>query len=237
MTTTLGPRFAIRARLESSWTDLSGSESEQVLLSEAGEAFRVEVPSKAFRDVLRRGDLIWVYIGQILREDAEIWFGFQSVEERQLFVSLLQLEDVGPKLSATLVAHLGPEGLLALMDGKFPASQKVPGLGPKTKDKLVAALQLGRDKFRPLLMSISKDKSSQHATATSIGEFGKAPLAYLMALQQLGLRALESQELFDQLSKDIEGFAQWSLAEQIRSSLQHWGRTRSSHRLREVERT
>ena len=81
----------------------------------------------------------------VVREDSLTLFGFASTAERDMFETLQSVSGVGPRLALAMLSVMGPEELrLALSGGDTKALTKVPGVGPKSAQRLVLEL---RDKM------------------------------------------------------------------------------------------
>jgi len=227
MPSTLGPLFALKASAPKEWNVAHG-EDECVLLVENHRAISVNLLDVQFRERLETEET-WVFIAQILREDAETLFAFATVAERTLFLELRNLDSVGPKLAQLIIAGLGRRGLMSLLQGVDPKSMpKVTGLGPKTLEKLAAGLKGKRDTFLLLLssgvegaLSHGPHHAQAHAHASKL-----SPLVFT-SLEKLGLRPFEVERLFDELLTLNPEAAKADPGTQLKLLLQQHGRSRS----------
>ena len=108
----------------------------------AGGRDREEVQDRAIRPV-RLAD----YIGQpVVREDAQLLYGFYEKRERELFRELIRLNGVGPKLALALMSSLEVDELVRCVQAQDTAALvKVPGVGKKTAERLLVEL---KDRFK-----------------------------------------------------------------------------------------
>jgi Holliday junction DNA helicase RuvA len=82
---------------------------------------------------------VWVYLYH--RETTMQLYGFASVAERGVFHELLKVDGMGPRLATRVLSGMRPAELLrAVRDGDTASLSRVPGVGPKTAQKLVLAL-------------------------------------------------------------------------------------------------
>jgi Holliday junction resolvasome RuvABC DNA-binding subunit len=242
MSSKLGPRFALQLKVEAHWSlHLASQDMALVMISAAGEAFQVEIPSEALREHLKRSDIYtWIFLAQILREDEEIWYGFGSPVERLLFEELKEIPGIGPKTTALLIGNLGLKSLKQLLLGENPALFKVPGIGPKTMVKVAQGLQNDKERFLKFLSS-SGTGGPEHSANTSLSlktamqgvenidpEVSRAALspAIIKALERLGLNLNEVLELYREVLSegDLDKVSEPDL---IRMLIQRWGLWRS----------
>ena len=82
-----------------------------------------------------------LYIKQILREDANLLFGFLDKEEKALFEALLKINGVGPKVALAICSTFKPETFAKIVESKDVAMLKrVPGIGPKAANRILVEL-------------------------------------------------------------------------------------------------
>jgi Holliday junction DNA helicase RuvA len=201
---------------------LPGANDMQVLLEDRqGCAWTVSVPEALFREQLKQGQWQSVSVAQLLREDDELLFGFSSLLKRQLFLSLWNLESIGPKLAATCVAEISIDMFWGLLQGQKLGPLKVSGLGPKSLEKLTHGLQQNREKMAPLLQTLLGTRTDSVSATRSLNS------SVLDALLHLGLRSHDIDRLVRELSQDSTDWMDQPVASQIRLFLQKWGQSRS----------
>lgn len=230
----MGPRFALWALAPQEWNESGAlSESQLALRTHDNHAFVVEIYSRAFREKLIAGtELSWVFIAEIVREDANLYYAFETPQERTLFSHLRDLDSVGPKTAALAVSAVGPAKLHELLRGSLSVSQvKVSGLGPKTLDKIVAGLKEKEEKFLPLLLS-GRGRGESAPLPTVSGSTGGRvpPLVLLQSMERLGLRASDTSRLYQELVADRPEIEGGDTAELLRAMLQRWGQSRGNLR-------
>lgn len=232
MPSTIGPLFALRGHFKA---DLSGepwTQANQIVFETSnGQFYNLEIASSLLREKFHSPSEELLYVAQILREDAEILFAFDSLLERALFLELRDFDSVGPKTAALLVASLGAIGIKEMLERGLPPGFKVSGLGPKTMEKISVGLKQQREKFIELF-SRSKNPLSLHGKtsgfeASSTSSSGRVPLDLLQALEKLGLRSQDVEVLWADLSNEGNGFEKLEKVEKIRQLLQAWGRSKS----------
>ena len=125
---------------------LSGTLSEknppQVLVDCHGVGYEVDVPMSTFYNLPAVGEKVSLLTHFVVREDAQILYGFGSPEERTAFRQLIKISGVGPRmalgvLSGMSVAELG-QAITLQEAGRLV---KIPGIGKKTAERLLLELK------------------------------------------------------------------------------------------------
>ena len=115
-----------------------------------GVGYRVFV-SASTRQKLTVGSEVKFYTHLNVREDALLLFGFPSVEEHEMFMLLLSVSGVGPKLALAVLSAIQPEGVRAAISRNDLAMlTRISGVGKKTAERLVLEL---KDKIGSIALS------------------------------------------------------------------------------------
>lgn len=116
--------------------------TDHVVIDCGGVGYRLSVSSETLRHVPAVGASATLHTHLIVREDALTLYGFASEEERDLFLMLLGVPSVGPKLALEVLSG-GPvkELLLALAAGDVARLQAVKGIGKRTAERIVVELR------------------------------------------------------------------------------------------------
>lgn len=114
----------------------------QVLVEAAGVGYEVDVPMSTFFSLPAVGDRVALLTHFVVREDAQLLYGFLSQKERATFRELIKISGVGPKLALSVLSGLSVDELaqcVALQEaGRLT---KVPGIGKKTAERLLLELK------------------------------------------------------------------------------------------------
>ena len=120
----------------------------EVLLDCHGVGYEVNVPMSTFYNLPAVGERVSLLTQFIVREDAQLLYGFATHEERQAFRELIKISGVGPRTALSILSGLGV-GDLAQAVSLQEAGRlvKVPGIGKKTAERLLLELRgkLGAD--------------------------------------------------------------------------------------------
>ena len=105
MASKLGPLFALLATAKKDWTStLLNPEAQVVIQTAQGKAYALDVPSDSFKKSLfASSEPQWIFLGQVIREDEEILYGFENPRERTLFEELRSIDGIGWVAGRTLL--------------------------------------------------------------------------------------------------------------------------------------
>ncbi|AKN17428.1 Holliday junction DNA helicase RuvA [Mycobacterium haemophilum DSM 44634] len=189
---------------------------DHAVIEAAGIGYRVNA-TPATLATLRQGSQARLVTAMVVREDSMTLYGFSDAENRDLFLTLLSVSGVGPRLAmATLAVHDAAALRQALADSDVAALTRVPGIGKRGAERMVLEL---RDKVG----AVAAPGSAAGAAAN--GHAVRSPV--VEALVGLGFAAKQAEEATDQvLSGDLgkDGAATTSSA--LRAALSLLGKAR-----------
>ena len=120
--------------------------SHQALIDVNGLCYELEVPISTAFDLPEKGEVVELYTHFVVREDAQLLYGFNSSIDRDTFRILIKVNGVGPKLGIAILSGLSARDLQACVDHEdVSALVKLPGIGKKTAERLLIEL---RDKLK-----------------------------------------------------------------------------------------
>ncbi len=114
----------------------------EVVVDVAGVGYRLAVSGETLRHVPAVGKAVTLHSHLIVRDDALQLYGFATEEERDLFLMLLGVQSVGPKVALAVLSGAPPRELLgALAAGDTARFQAVPGIGKRTAERIIVELR------------------------------------------------------------------------------------------------
>ena len=114
----------------------------QVLLDVNGVGYEVAVPMSSFYNLPGLGDKVTLLTHFVVREDAQVLFGFLTHEERSTFVQLVKISGVGPRTALSILSGLSVTELAQAVNLQESSRLiKVPGIGKKTAERLLLELK------------------------------------------------------------------------------------------------
>ncbi len=126
---------------------LAYKSSNHVIIDVGGVGYRLFISLSTFYSLPETGE-VSLFTHTHVREDAMLLYGFLSLEEKNLFVILIGISGIGPKVAINILSHI-PAGELkrAIATGDVKRLTGLPGIGKKTAERLVLEL---KDKVGPL---------------------------------------------------------------------------------------
>jgi holliday junction DNA helicase RuvA len=116
--------------------------ADHVVVSCGGVGYRLAVSAETLRHVPRVGEDVTLHTHLIVRDDALLLYGFATEEERDLFLLLIGVQSVGPKMALAVLSGGPPRDLLAAVAGGDTARlQAAPGIGKRTAERIVVELR------------------------------------------------------------------------------------------------
>ena len=175
------------------------TQAPHLLIEAGGVGYEVEAPMSVFYRLPETGCEITLYTHFVVREDAQLLYGFADARERELFRTLIKVNGVGPKLGLTLLSGIeAAEFVRCVHAGDSSTLVKLPGVGKKTAERLIVEL---------------KDKLSKWDSAP--GDFNNTPLGQVIqqqtadieqeavsALVALGYKPQEASKVIARINSD-----------------------------------
>lgn len=161
---------------------------EAVYVNVHDVGYRVYVP-RSVQSHLQVGEETCLYTYTNVREDAIQLYGFLTIEDYELFLMLISVSGVGPKLGLGILSAISPDQFVGLIiSGDTKGLQKLPGIGKKSAERLVLEL---KDKIESLGIA------GAFTSSGTISALVKAPVGVteevIEALMALGYSAQEVQ--------------------------------------------
>ncbi len=118
----------------------------KILLDCHGVGYEIEVPMTTFYELPELGNEVTLLTHFIVREDAQLLFGFGSNRERQTFRQLIKVNGIGAKVALSILSGISFNELIkAIIEQDSGLLTKIPGIGKKTAERLTLEL---KDKFK-----------------------------------------------------------------------------------------
>jgi len=167
--------------------EITQIEDTAVIIEVGGVGMRVFVP-KPLRDRLKPGEVVLLHTHLVVRQDALTLYGFETVNDRQLFLLLLGVDGVGPKVALSVLSTLDLETVQrAVFNDQDEILSRVPGVGKKTSQKIVLHL---KDRLRPA------------SGLEKVAMMSDSDAEVLAALTALGYSVIEAQTAIQSIPKD-----------------------------------
>lgn len=185
---------------------LALKQAPQILIDVNGVGYEVDVPMSTFFNLPELDQPITLLIHFVVREDAQVLYGFGSAGERQLFRSLLKVSGVGAKLALSVLSGMSVNGFIQCVEQKDVGMLcKIPGVGKKTAERLVVEMadrvkQLGEGNSAMShsgqidLPSVATDDPQREAE-TALVALGYKPVEINRMLKGVDLAEMSSEDI------------------------------------------
>ena len=184
--------------------ELQQKEDNSLVVAVGGVGLRVTVP-KGLAERLNIGDKVFLHTHLIVRETELSLYGFESAEDRKLFITLLGVDGVGPKVALSVLSTLTIDAIQrAVFSDEPELLSRVPGVGKKTSQKIALYL---KDRLKP---------SDGLARVASMSDVDSEVLA---ALTALGYSVVEAQSAIQSIPRD----ASQDVEDRLRLALGYFG--------------
>jgi Holliday junction DNA helicase RuvA len=164
---------------------ISSKTPPQLTVEVGGVGYELEAPMSTFLQLPAIGEEVKLLTHFVVREDAQLLYGFATEDERRLFRSLLKVSGVGPKIGLALLSGISVEGFaMCVQNQDVSALIRVPGIGRKTAERLIVEM---RDRLAPTTGGAVGSVATQPVASPEAEAFG--------ALVSLGYSPAEATRL------------------------------------------
>lgn len=185
---------------------LHRTEEDSAILLTQGVGYQVFLSRTTLQDLPPEGSSIQLHIHMVVREDAQLLFGFPSLAEKSIFLKLIQVNSIGPKMAMNILSGLSANELAqAIHSEDLVRLTAIPGIGKKTAERLIVDL---KDKILEWIGSKGTAPSPRSAPS-------KISEEALSALMNLGYSRQEAQGALGALPPDKD----WTLEKLVREGL------------------
>jgi len=167
---------------------------ESIIVSAQGLGYQIAVPLSSFYDLPDIDQSVRLHIYTHVRQDAIQLFGFLTPREKEIFLLLIGVSGIGPKVALNILSGISSEELsAALLAQDSGRVQRIPGIGKKTSERIVLELKDKIKKLGPVTqMPLSqKTEESQWEDALS-------------ALINLGYPRAVAEKALSQIPRDTD---------------------------------
>ena len=164
---------------------LLSKEPNSVIVDVGGVGYEVTIPVSTFYDLEEPGSIVKLRIYTHVREDALQLYGFKTLRERELFMRLISVSGIGPKLGITLLSGMSADEMIgSIRTNNLVRLTLIPGVGRKTAERLVMEL---RDKVASLSSAeLEEELGATTATGGQLATEDSMRSDVLSALLNLG---------------------------------------------------
>lgn len=163
-----------------------------IVIDANGVGYEVEVPISTFSMLPAVKSEASLYIQQIVREDANLLYGFYTLEEKEAFRILIKVSGIGPKSAIVILSGLSVAELYEVIANEdVTRLTRVPGIGKKTAERLIVEL---KDKIKAVSMISSGDLLDTGPIYNPVNDA-------VLALTTLGYKTSDAEKMIKKIAK------------------------------------
>ncbi|MCG6872243.1 MAG: Holliday junction branch migration protein RuvA [Gammaproteobacteria bacterium] len=179
-----------------------------LLLDVNGVGYEIEAPMTTFYDLPETGSEVLLHTHLVVREDAQLLYGFSRETQRNLFRNLLKVSGVGPRVALAILSGMSTEEFFACMASEdVDRLVRVPGIGRKTAQRLVVELRdrLGAAGTAGIGDGMPVSTDPAYEAISALVSLGYRPAEARRAVLGLGADGASSEDLIRQALKVVAG--------------------------------
>lgn len=188
-----------------------------ILLDIQGMGYEIQLPMICFYQLPERGEEAIIFTHFMVREEAQVLYGFHHPKERAMFRELIKVNGVGPKLGLAILSGMSSEEFICALEKQDISDLvRLPGVGKKTAERLLLEMKdrvknLNKNLFKSTDHPVSPSASSDVATKMTEAEA-------ISALISLGYKPQEASRLIKNIARpDLD--SQTLIKHALRSAL------------------
>lgn len=171
-------------------------QAPELLLDVNGVGYEVHAPMTTIYQLPELGQAVTLHTHFVVREDAQLLYGFADLQERSLFRALIKVNGVGPKLALTILSGIDSgEFVRCVRDGDTVSLVRLPGVGKKTAERLLVEM---KDRLKDWQLDTASVESGATTTVSKGSIVGEAE----SALIALGYKPQEASKAISAVNND-----------------------------------
>jgi len=164
-----------------------------------GVGYEVQAPMSTFYQLPELDQPVVLLIHMVVREDAQLLYGFYSEPERFLFKSLIKVNGVGPKLAVTILSGISAGEFVQVVKNNDESGLiKLPGIGKKTAQRLIIEM---KDRLKDWPDDGLAEQEQDSSGAVNLNIEQDIVKEATSALIALGYKPVEADKMLSQLDK------------------------------------
>ena len=161
-----------------------------------GVGYEIEAPMSVFFDLPPAGKPVVLFTHMVVREDAQLLYGFSSLAQRAMFRELIKVSGVGAKMGIAILSGLSADEFSqCIADQDVGTLTRLPGIGKKTAERLIVEMQ---DRIQKLPV----DTNAPVAVGGTASSAGSLQSQAISALEALGFKNTEARKMVKSASGD-----------------------------------
>ncbi|WP_341661647.1 Holliday junction branch migration protein RuvA [Vibrio sp.] len=189
----------------------------ELLIEVNGIGYEVQMPMSCFYELPNIGEEAVIYTHFVVREDAQLLYGFNTVKERALFREVIKANGVGPKLGLGILSGMTASQFVSSVEREdISTLVKLPGVGKKTAERLVVEM---KDRLKgwgagdlltphtdaaPMdAVELSSSTNAEEEAVSALLALGYKPTQASKVISQVKTQDMSSEELIREALKSM----------------------------------
>lgn len=133
-----------------------------ILLDINGVAYELEAPLSTFYQLPAVGEIAILHTYFVVREDAQLLYGFSTLQEKELFCNLIKVNNIGPKLAVSILSGMSPDNFVhCILANDLASLVRLPGVGRKTAERLIIEMRDRLAAWVPTILTPAQSEAEQ----------------------------------------------------------------------------
>lgn len=168
---------------------------DTIIIDVGGVGYFVHVSLSTFYDLPDIGQPVCLNVHTHVREDVLQLYGFRTSAEKEMFLHLITVNGIGPRLAVNILSGINPDDLRrVVLNQEIQRLKGIPGVGKKIAERLVLEL---RDKLK-----LKRDRAEEERTLASCDHSAHSDA--FSALMNLGYRAAEAEKALKKAEERLD---------------------------------
>lgn len=172
---------------------LAAKQPPEVLVDVNGIGYELQLPMSCFFELPETGQQVSLVTHFVVREDAQLLYGFITTQERSLFRALIKVNGIGPKVALAILSSMSAgEFVAAVEQDDLTALTRCPGVGKKTAERLLVEM---KDRIKGLMSTPVATKQTALPVDGATSPDSCAVDEAVAALEALGYKSAQALKM------------------------------------------
>ena len=169
-----------------------------IVLNVNGVGYELEVPMPTIYALPSIGEQLNLYVHMVVREDAQLLYGFSAIQDRDIFRELLKISGVGPKVALAILSTFSARDFFnCISSAEVSQLVAVPGIGKKTAERLMVEM---KNRFAEQIDNInvpdfSTERSTKQDAIDALQTLGYKHTDIVRALKSVDAATMSSEKM------------------------------------------
>jgi Holliday junction DNA helicase RuvA len=185
---------------------LAAKRAPQIVVECSGVGYEVETPMSTFLELPELGSDLFLHTHLLVREDAQILYGFSTEDERLMFRTLLKVNRVGAKLALGILSAMSTNDFRRCVELEDTTSMsKIPGVGKKTAERLVIELRDRIDAAGGKSAPLTVQASARNEAVDALVALGYKPKEVNSLIANLDIEDKSAEDIIRLALRQVSG--------------------------------